>query len=202
MFYDGTVVAVDFSGDLVWKNSDVEFFSLHGLGASPLIAGDQLVMPFDGSSREESRVGWKIPWDKAVVVSLDTATGKRRWKGVRGQSRVGHVTPILVDGGAQIVSAGGDRVQGFDSRTGKRIWSIYSQGEGVTPSSRSWRRVDLHLIRIRRANDSSHSLGRRRGHNENPHRVGAKTRRAGACVAAVCGSIHLHDHARQYPALH
>jgi len=32
------------------------------------------------------------------------------------------------------VSAGGDRVQGFDARTGKRIWSIYSQGEGVTPS--------------------------------------------------------------------
>ena len=32
------------------------------------------------------------------------------------------------------MSAGGDRVQGFDVRTGKRIWSIYSRGEGVTPS--------------------------------------------------------------------
>jgi outer membrane protein assembly factor BamB len=32
------------------------------------------------------------------------------------------------------VSAGGDRVQGFHARTGERIWSIYSQGEGVTPS--------------------------------------------------------------------
>ena len=27
---------------------------------------------------------------------------------------------------------GGDRVQGFDVATGQRIWSIYSQGEGVT----------------------------------------------------------------------
>lgn len=134
VYYDGTVVAVDFSGNVAWKNSEVKFFSLHGLGASPLLAHGQLVMPFDGSSRDENRVGWKIPWDKAVVLSLDAATGSVRWKGKRGKSRVGHVTPILIDDGTQIVSAGGDRVQGFEARTGKRIWSIYSQGEGVTPS--------------------------------------------------------------------
>jgi outer membrane protein assembly factor BamB len=134
VFFDGTAVAVDFSGDLVWKSPEVRFFSLHGLGASPLLAEGQLVMPFDGSSRDNERVGWKIPWEQAVVLSLDAATGSVRWKGTRGKSRVGHVTPILVDGGAQIVSAGGDRVQGFNARTGERIWSIYSQGEGVTPS--------------------------------------------------------------------
>ncbi len=133
VFYDGSIVAVDLAGKRVWKNSEVKFYSLHGLGASPMLAHDQLVMPFDGSSRGESRVGWKIPWDNAVVLSLDTATGSVRWKGKRGGSRVGHVTPILVPGD-QIVSSGGDRVQGFNSRTGKRIWSIYSQGEGVTPS--------------------------------------------------------------------
>ncbi|MBC8351678.1 MAG: PQQ-binding-like beta-propeller repeat protein [Planctomycetes bacterium] len=134
VFYDGTAVAVDFSGKLVWKNSEVKFFSLHGLGASPLLAHGQLVMPFDGSSREDNRLGWKVPWKNALVLSLDAATGTVRWKGKRGESRVGHVTPILINKGEQIVSAGGDRVQGFDSRTGERIWSIYSQGEGVTPS--------------------------------------------------------------------
>lgn len=134
VFYDGTVVAVDFTGKLVWKNSDVDFFSLHGLGASPVLVQNQLVMPFDGSSRSENRLGWKIPWDKAVVLALDTATGKVRWKGKRGESRVGHVTPILVEGERQLVTAGGDRVQGFDVVTGERVWSIYSQGEGVTPS--------------------------------------------------------------------
>lgn len=134
VFSDGTAVAIDFSGALVWKNSEVKFHSLHGLGASPLLAHDQLVMPFDGSSRDDQKVGWKIPWEKAVVLSLDAATGNVKWKGKRGESRVGHVTPILVDDDAQIVSSGGDRVQGFDARSGKRIWSIYSHGEGVTPS--------------------------------------------------------------------
>jgi len=134
VFYDGTVTAVDFSGKIVWKNSEVKFFSLHGLGASPILANGQVIMPFDGSSREETQVGWKIPWDKAVVLSLDADNGSVRWKGERGSSRVGHVTPILVNDGSQLISAGGDRVQGFDPATGKRIWSIYSQGEGVTPS--------------------------------------------------------------------
>ncbi len=134
VFFDGTVVAVDFSGNLVWKNSEVAFYSLHGLGASPLLAGDQLIMPFDGSSRESERLGWKIPWENAALLSLDAATGQVRWKGKRGESRVGHVTPILADQGGQVVSAGGDRVQAHDARTGDRVWSIYSQGEGVTPS--------------------------------------------------------------------
>ncbi|NNE01114.1 MAG: PQQ-binding-like beta-propeller repeat protein, partial [Pirellulaceae bacterium] len=44
------------------------------------------------------------------------------------------VTPIVVNDGTQIVSASGDRVQGFDASTGDRVWSIYSQGEGTTPS--------------------------------------------------------------------
>ena len=134
VFYDGAVTAVDLAGKIAWKNHDVKFFSLHGLGASPILSGDQLIMPFDGSSREETKIGWKVPWDKALVVSFSAKDGAVRWKGKRGESRVGHVTPILVNKGNQVVSAGGDRVQGFDTATGKRIWSVYSQGEGVTPS--------------------------------------------------------------------
>lgn len=134
VFFDGTAVAVDFSGNLVWRNSDFKFYSLHGLGASPVLAQGQLIMPFDGSSREDERVGWKIPWQEAAILAWDTATGKVLWTGRRGKSRVGHVTPILVENENQLISAGGDRVQGFDVRTGQQIWSIYSQGEGVTPS--------------------------------------------------------------------
>lgn len=134
VFSDGTAVAVDFTGKRLWKNSEVTFHSLHGLGSSPVLVQNQLVMPFDGNSPDDRRVGWKVPWENAILLSLDAATGSVRWKGKRGESRVGHVTPILVDDGAQIVSAAGDRVQGFDALTGERIWSIYSQGEGVTPS--------------------------------------------------------------------
>ena len=134
VFSDGFVVAVDYSGETVWKNDEVDFHSLHGLGASPILVDDLLVMPFDGSSREETTIGWKKPWDQAVVMAFDKLTGEVRWRGKRGKSRVGHVTPITVDEGDQIVSAAGDQVQGFDAATGERLWSVYSQGEGVTPS--------------------------------------------------------------------
>ena len=133
-FYDGTIVAVDFDGKLVWKNEDVDFHSLHGLGASPMLVGGLIVMPFDGSSREEQRVGWKEPWDQAVLLAVDKETGNTKWRGKRGLSRVGHVTAIAIENGQTVVSAGGDRVQAHDVETGERIWSVYSQGEGVTPS--------------------------------------------------------------------
>lgn len=69
VFHDGTVVAVDFSGKRLWRNSEVKFFSLHGLGPSPLLVNGQLVMPFDGSSQESERVGWKIPWERGRPVT-------------------------------------------------------------------------------------------------------------------------------------
>jgi outer membrane protein assembly factor BamB len=51
-------------------------------------------------------------------------------------SRIAHITPIVLRIGEreQIISAAGDVVQGFDPKTGERIWSVYSRGEGVTPS--------------------------------------------------------------------
>lgn len=134
VFYDGTVACVDNAGKPVWKCEEVRFSSLHGLGASPILTGGQLVMPFDGSSPDEEKVGWKVPWKNAVVLSLNAANGAVNWKGRRGESRVGHVTPIMIENGTQIVSAGGDRVQAHNPQTGQRTWSIYSQGEGVTPS--------------------------------------------------------------------
>jgi outer membrane protein assembly factor BamB len=147
VFGDGSVVAVDMSGNLLWTNREVAFYSRHGLGASPMLYGDLLIMPYDGSNPvtaagnwpkvdDNERTGWQIPWDKALLVALDVKTGKRVWTGKRGLSRIAHVSPIIaqVDGKDQIISGAGDRLQGFDPKTGELIWSIYAPGEGVTPS--------------------------------------------------------------------
>jgi len=134
VFFDGTAVAVDHKGKLIWKNSDYDFYSLHGLGASPTLVGNQLIMPFDGSSKQEEKLGWKTPWQEAAVISYNTADGSINWTARRGDSRVGHVTPIVHESEQQLISAGGDRVQGHSLKTGELIWSVYSQGEGVTPS--------------------------------------------------------------------
>jgi outer membrane protein assembly factor BamB len=147
VFADGSIVALTTGGSVVWTNREVQYYSRHGLGASPILHAGLLIMAFDGSNpvsaagdypnnTPEERLGWQIPWDKAQLVALDVKTGKRVWTGRRGLSRIAHVTPnVLTDNGTtQIISCAGDAIQGFEPKTGDRLWTIYSQGEGVTPS--------------------------------------------------------------------
>ena len=138
VFGDGSVVAVSAkSGEIIWEHRAVNFYSQHGLGASPILHGNLLIMPFDASSTgENKRVGWQIPWDQSYLLAFDKKSGDVAWKAMRGQSRIAHVTPnIMRQGGREIlVSGAGDVVQGFDLKNGERLWSVYSQGEGVVPS--------------------------------------------------------------------
>lgn len=147
VFGNGSVVALEMDGKVAWANHDVAFYSRHGLGSSPVLYKNLLIMPYDGSNRigdagnwpqvsDEEKLGWQIPWDQSLTIALDTKTGERVWKGERGMSRIAHVTPLIldVDGQDQLISPAGDRIQGFDLQTGERLWSVYSQGEGVTPS--------------------------------------------------------------------
>jgi len=138
VFGDGSVVALSAqSGDILWEHREVKFYSQHGLGASPVLHGDLLIMPFDASSTgENKRIGWQIPWDQSYLLAFDKKSGAIRWKAQRGQSRIAHVSPnILKQGGREIlVSGAGDVIQGFDLQKGERLWSVYSQGEGVVPS--------------------------------------------------------------------
>jgi outer membrane protein assembly factor BamB len=137
-FGGGGAAAVDFGGKVAWRNTDNHFYSQHGLGASPILYKDLLLMPWDHSIREgpDLKIGWQTAWDKSYVWALDKNTGRERYKAMRGKSRIGHMTPriVEVDGKPQLVSAGGDVFGGFDPDTGERIWWVRSGGEGVTPS--------------------------------------------------------------------
>jgi outer membrane protein assembly factor BamB len=136
-FADGSLVAVSLKGELLWTNRDFPFYSKHGLGASPIVYQGLVIMPFDGSSDgPDPAIGWQKPWDQAQVVALHADTGKLAWKTRRGLSRVSHMTPLIlpIDGVDQLISPAGDRIQGFAPLTGALLWTIDSQGEGVTPS--------------------------------------------------------------------
>ena len=147
VFGNGSVVGLDWAGEVRWVNQEVDFYSRHGLGASPLLVGDLLIMPYDGSQRvdvagswpnnpPEEKIGWQVPWKKARIMALNIHDGRVDWKVGRGFSRIAHVTPNVaeVDGRLQLLSAAGDVIQGFDPTDGQMIWKVYSQGEGVTPS--------------------------------------------------------------------
>ena len=140
LFGSGGVAALDFSGNIRWTNTDNKFYSRHGLGSSPILYKDLLVIPWDWSIVPgpgiEEKTGWQIPWDKAFVLALDTKTGKEKWRTPRGLSRISHMTPIVatIGGKDQIISPAGDAIQGFDPDSGALLWTVKSGGEGVTPS--------------------------------------------------------------------
>lgn len=137
-FGQGGAAALGFDGQVLWKNTDGSYYSQHGLGASPILYKDLVLMPWDWSTREgpDPRLGWQIPWDRSYVLALDCRSGRERYKAMRGMSRIGHMTPriVEVDGKPQLVSAAGDVIEGFDPDTGQRIWWVHTGGEGVVPS--------------------------------------------------------------------
>jgi outer membrane protein assembly factor BamB len=44
VYGDGSFVAVNFQGEVVWTNRNYPFYSQHGLGASPILSGDDSVI--------------------------------------------------------------------------------------------------------------------------------------------------------------
>lgn len=137
VFGDGSFAALTFDGKVAWTNRSYPFYSQHGLGTSPLLHDGLLVTPWDASSDGADKlVGWQKPWDKSFVLALDAKTGKEAWKASRGQSRIAHGAPVLWthQGRNQVVTEAGDVVQGFDLKTGKRLWTSKVLGEGKVPS--------------------------------------------------------------------
>lgn len=135
--FDGTLAAVSMEGNVIWTYREFEYYSEHGLGVSPILYRDLIIVPFDGSSSgPDKKLGWQKPWDQALILALDKNTGEVQWRGRRGSSRIAHITPQVLseNGRDQLVSSAGDVVQGFDIKTGERIWTVSSPGEGVVPS--------------------------------------------------------------------
>lgn len=137
VFSGGSFVALDFNGGILWSSSDLNYYSHHGLGVSPILYGDLLLLAVNPSNREEPiNLGWTQPWDKSYLLAVDKNTGKERWRGMRGMSRIAHATPAImkVNGKDQIISPAGDVIQGFDPADGKLIWTVASSGEPCVPS--------------------------------------------------------------------
>jgi len=137
VFSGGSFAALDFEGNVRWTNADLNFYSHHGMGSSPILYNDLLIFPVNHSNQEEPKnLGWTEPWDKSYLLALDKNTGKERWRGMRGMSRIAHATPIImqVNGKDQIISPAGDVIQGFNPADGKLIWTVASEGEPCVPS--------------------------------------------------------------------
>ena len=113
-FPDYGLLAYDAAGKELWKMPLGPFNNIYGMGASPVIVGDLLVLACDQS------LG-------SYVMGINKRTGRVQWKVDRPEAKSGHSTPIVwrgPDGKDQILLPGSFLLTSYDAATGKKLWWV------------------------------------------------------------------------------
>ena len=115
---------LDLDGRVLWRQSSIQYPSMHGNGGSPVLAGDRLIFSCDGVTNP-------------VVVALDRRTGDVRWKTPRNNESIprkfAFSTPLLIThaGREELISPGAGGIYAYDPATGRPLWKV-STGEGFS----------------------------------------------------------------------
>lgn len=125
-FESGDLLALNHTGELRWHrvlSREVgELAGNHGLGGSPTLAGDLLLVPLDQEK-------------PSCLVALDRRTGTTRWKASR-PGRTGWNTPLFVDDpvAPQVVVSGGGTVTSYRASDGRALWELAGFVKNLVPS--------------------------------------------------------------------
>lgn len=115
LFWDGAAVtmhAYTLDGKPLWASSLGSYQSQHGVGASPVVVGDKVIVNFDQDGAAEA-------------MAFDTKTGVKVWSVERKPSRANPATPFireLPNGKSEVVFVNTGGLTGYDPDTGKVNW--------------------------------------------------------------------------------
>ena len=113
-FGDYGLVAYDVDGKELWKQPLGPFNNIYGMGASPVIVGDKVILPADQSTN-------------SYIAAWDKKTGKELWRTPRPEAKSGHSTPILwtpKGGRQQVLLPGSFLLTAYDPQNGKKLWWV------------------------------------------------------------------------------
>lgn len=111
-FGDYGLLAYDADGKEVWRKPLGPFNNIYGMGASPILVDDKVVLACDQSTG-------------SFIVAFDARTGAEKWRTARPEAKSGHSTPIVykpATGATQILLPGSFLLNAYDANTGRRIW--------------------------------------------------------------------------------
>jgi outer membrane protein assembly factor BamB len=125
------------TGKLLWRHDFINEYKAggvdRGFSASPLLFGNSVIIPIGDRGQ--------------TVGAFNPETGALLWKA--GDFEHSPASPILidVDGQAQLVVFGGDRIGGLDPTTGRTLWSHPHRTDwGLNISTPIWSATDHLLI--------------------------------------------------------
>lgn len=113
-FADYGLIGYDISGNTLWQLPLGPFNNLYGMGASPILSGENVVLVCDQSTG-------------SFIISVDKKSGKVAWKTARPEAKSGHSTPILYNPGSgkdQLIVPGSFFLTAYASESGKKVWWV------------------------------------------------------------------------------
>ena len=112
-FPDFGMVSYGFDGNERWRLPLGPFNNMYGMGASPILAGDAVVLVCDQAK-------------DSFVIAVGKDDGNVRWKRARPEALSGHSTPIIYQAkdGLQVIAPSSFRLDAFSARTGDIAWFV------------------------------------------------------------------------------
>ena len=113
-FGDYGLLAYDTNGRELWKRPLGPFDNIYGMGSSPIVVDDLVVVACDQSTG-------------SFIAAFDKKNGRERWRTARPEARSGHSTPVVyqpASGRKQVVLPGSFLLNAYDVATGKRLWWV------------------------------------------------------------------------------
>jgi len=133
-FTDFGLICFDLDGREKWRLPLGPFNNPFGLGASPVLVKDKLLMICDQESG-------------SFFLALDKKTGKTQWRVERPEYTRGFATPVLyqaADGELQVIISGALQLTAYSVETGKEVWWV----RGLTWQMKSTPVMDDKLIYV------------------------------------------------------
>jgi outer membrane protein assembly factor BamB len=113
-FGDFGLVSYGLDGNERWRMPLGPFTNLHGMGTSPILVGDRLILLLDQDK-------------DSYLLAVAKDSGKVLWKTTRPEVVHGHATPTVfrpAGGEAQIIVPGSYMLVSYDLRTGDKLWWV------------------------------------------------------------------------------
>lgn len=128
MFANGELVAVDFTGKLVWRKSFGIPNNHYGFASSPALSFDRLIVQFDDGDGSEGN---------SKLIALDWNTGNILWETPRSDVHSTWASPMIkkIGDSYQIITCANPFVIAYNPEDGKEIWRCKClNGGDVGPS--------------------------------------------------------------------
>ncbi len=113
-FADFGLISYDMDGRERWRLALGPFNNLYGMGASPVLVADLVVLPCDQNTG-------------SFIVAVGQRDGRVRWRTPRPEAHSGHSTPILytpAGGATQIIGPGSFLLTAYAVATGEKLWWV------------------------------------------------------------------------------